>query len=235
MSTSSAAIRSAEIRHILHGKPAASRADLPPVWINIAMGTASTGLTDQACTDYVEAAQLFRYHRTPLAMESLSAIGNDFALECYPDFSNLDSLASNDIEKRTAMAVTQLFEEFGYNVPASFYNVILASTANPSAEVGLKMFHDESKTMRDRLWDAVLHAMLLVTPIGLRVQSIISQQGIRFFHVMDCGCGVKLSHDMPFNITLDEQLKSAYLQNLVAASFEQYGVNATTSAKSRGF
>lgn len=218
----------AEIAKIIHGRPAASLARLPAVWQAIVGGgEASAALSDQARADYVEAAQLFRYHDTPFAQESLSAIGHDFDRALYPDFAQLQ--AETEVARRTIEAVTALFTEFGYEVPASFYQVILAAALREKVGTLMEMFKDKKQLMRDRLQDAVLHAILLVTPVGLRVQSVLSQHGLRFTHVMNCGCNIEVNADAPFTITLDPALKAAYLQNLVAAAFEQYGVNASTS------
>ena len=210
-----------DIARIIHGKPAASLSKLPEVWQRLAAGKGNTGLSDSARLAYAEAAQLFRHHGTPLAMESLTAIGNDFDLSAYPCIM--------------VKAVQDLFDEFGHDVPASFYNVILATLMRDAPEKLMDMFKDKKELMRDRLWDAVLHAMLLVTPIGMRVQSILSRHGLTFTHVMNCGCTIAESADAPFTIALDEKLKPAYLQNMTAAAFEQYGVNASTSRAGRGF
>jgi len=213
----------ADIARIIHGKPAAPLSKLPAVWRTIKN------------QDYIEAAQLFCYHGTPLAMEALTAIGQDFDLGRYPDFRQSLESARTDMTRMTVRAVEALFAEFGTDVPASFYHVILATALRDEADTLMDMFKDKKELMRDRLWDAVLHAMLLVTPVGMRVQSVLSQHGIRFTHVMNCGCVTAKSTDAPFSIALDPALKPAYLQNLLAAAFEQYGVNAATSRSTRGF
>lgn len=216
------------IAAIIKGNPAASLERLPQVWNDIEAGTAAPMLSAQARADYVEAARLFRHHDTPMVMEALSAIGHDFDLEAYPNFEACKQKAQTPFARRVVEAVEGLFAEFGYEVPASFYRVILA------AHNEILLFKGEREMLQDRLWDSVVHGMLLVTPIGLRVQSVLSQYGVRFEHVMECGC-----HDITsverFDIALDPALKSAYLQNMVAASFEQYGVNARTSKAGRGF
>lgn len=212
------------IVHILHAKPAADISELPPMWREMS----GTGLSDGAKALYLEAAQLFRYHRTRLGMEALSTLGSDFRMERYPDFA---ALSDNVTEAGGIEAgVKALFREFGYEVPASFYNVILMTASKGE----LEMFHDEGTLMRDRLLDAVLHGMLLVTPVALRIHSVLSQHGARFSHIMDCGCEVTACEER-FEIALDPALRPAYLQNMLAAAFEQYGTNATTSGTVRGF
>jgi hypothetical protein len=97
------------------------------------------------------------------------------------------------------------------------------------------MFKDDATLMQDRLWDAVLHAALLVTPIGMFIQSAFSKYGLQFTHVMNCGCAAAEYTGDAFHLPLDPELKAAYLQNMIAAALEQYGVNAATSRANRGF
>lgn len=225
-----------DITQIIHGLPAMPVSTLPQIWQRLAKSASGTGLTEQQRRDYVEAAQLFRYHETPLCREALTAIGKDFLLTAYPDFDFLLSLKHNDLAVKTITAAKALFHEFGYSVPASFYNIILETVLrDETSEKGIKLFKNKKILMQDRLWDAVLHASLLVTPIGLYVQSVFSQHGVRFTHLMNCNCSPSLNPDDVFIIKMDQDLKPAYLQNMIAASFEQYGVNAATSREGRGF
>lgn len=221
------------ITQIIQGKPAMAVSTLPTIWQKIADGTATTHLTETARADYVMAARLFRFHNTVLCMESLDAIGHDFDADRYPDCARLLRHAPSDIHARTIRAVGDLFETFGYNVPAAFYNALLGAV---NETTGMRLFYKETELTRDRLWDAVLHAALLVTPIGLYVHSVFSQHGLRFVHMMNCSCKVEpLERDLPFRVSWDRDLAPAHLQNMVAAAFEQYGVNAATSRQNRGF
>lgn len=223
----------AGITQIIHGKPAMAIATLPRVWQELATSRGNTHLSDSARADYVMAARLFRFHNTSLCMESLDAIGHDFDMERYPNCDRLLRHAPSDLHARTIAAVGDLFKTFGYDVPAAFYNALLGAVNDVS---GIRLFHKETELIRDRLWDAVLHAMLLVTPIGLYVHSVFSQHGLRFVHMMNCSCKVEpLERDLPFRVSWDTDLGPAYLQNMVAAAFEQYGVNAATSRENRGF
>ncbi len=212
------------ITQILHGKPAAPLSLLPPVWQKIKN------------QDFIEAARLFRYHDTSLCLEALGAIGRDLLPSAYPDLDARLTNASSEIERRTALCLKGLFSEFGRNVPAAFYNALLGALEEDNETVGRRLFKNKKLQMQDRLWDAVLHAVLLVTPIALYVHSVFSQHGLRFTHMMNCSCKVEIKEDEPpFTVRLDATLKPAYLQNLVAAALEQYGVNASTSGKTRGF
>lgn len=223
-----------DITQIIQGSPAMPVSTLPQIWQRLAKSTSGTGLSEAQRRDYVEAAQLFRYHDTPLYLEALSTIGKDFLLSAYPDFDHWLANATTDLSRNMIGAAKALFDEFGYSVPASFYNIIL-ETIRDETKISIKLFKNKKALMQDRLWDAVLHASLLVTPIGLFVQSIMSQHGVRFTHMMNCSCSPGVNPDQVFFIKLDQDLKAAYLQNMIAASFEQYGVNAATSRSGRGF
>lgn len=223
----------ADVASIIQGRPAASMARLPAIWHAIAEGTAATVLSATIRADYVEAARLFRHHGTALAMEALDAIGHDFTADAYPAFDSY--IPANAVQQKTLDAVRDIFVELGYAAGASLYHVLLDTAFRPRNDELMTMFKDKAELMRDRVQDAVLHASLLVTPVGLYIQSVFSQHGLRFLHVMNCGCGVAESSDAPFAIALDPALKPAYLQNMVAASLEQYGVNAATSRMDRGF
>ena len=212
------------ITAILHGKAASPLSMLPPVWQKIKNH------------DAIEAARLFRYHNTPLAMEALSVIGKDLLPTSYPDLKARLQTAETEVEHRTILCLQSLFDTFGQNVPAAFYNALLGALEEDNQTIGRRLFKYKKLLMQDRLWDAVLHAMLLVTPIALYVHSVFSQHGLRFTHMMNCSCKVEIKEDEPpFSIHLNEALKPAYLQNLIAAALEQYGVNASTSGKTRGF
>ncbi len=225
----------AEIASIIQGKPAVALSRLPSAWQDIAAGSAAVKLDATVRADYVEAAQLFAYHGTPLADEAMTAIAHDFDATSYPDFDALTAQADTTTAQKTISACRTLFNVFGYNVPASFYGVFLATVLREDITRQMPLFKNKSELMRDRLWDAVLHATLLVTPIGLYVQGIMSQHGLRFMHIMNCSCNIYETAEASFDIALDQTLMPAYLQNLVAASFEQYGVNASTSRAGRGF
>ncbi len=220
------------ITRIIQGKPATSVTTLPSIWQTLDVTGDGTNLSDAARRDYVEAAQLFNHHKTPMAYEAMTAIGEDFSVSAYPNFDALADTAETVVAQKTAVVLKDLFAEFGYDVPASFYNALLEVA---ESEKWMDMFKNKDQLMQDRLWDAVMHATLLVTPLGLYVHSVFSQHGLRFTHLMNCSCTVAETTDSAFTVTLDQELKPAYLQNMVAASFEQYGVNASTSKDARGF
>ncbi len=120
------------------------------------------------------------------------------------------------------LALRDLYVEFGYHVPAAFYNALLGALTEDNEAVGRRLFKNKQNLMQDRLWDAVLHAMLLVTPIGLYVHSVFSQHGLRFVHLMNCSCKIEPREDEPpFHMTLDTTLKPA--STLQKSSSSRFG------------
>lgn len=217
------AARHADIARIIQGTAPTPLSLLPAVWQNFHNA------------DYRQAAQMFMSHGTPLAYEALNAIGQDFASHAYPDLNRAAAQATTALAHKTIAALRDIKTEFGHDIPASLYHLMLACVVRDDSEALMDMFKDKSILMRDRLWDATLHAALLVTPIGLRMHSILSRHGLRLEHVMNCGCKITEVSEPAFEIALDPALKPAYLQNMVAAALEQYGVNAATSKAQRGF
>lgn len=224
-----------DIARIIHGKPAAAISQLPQVWQELARGIGNTGLSEAEREAYVEAAQLFTYHGTPMQYEAMVTLAADFSLDRYPDFTACRDRAETPLAQKTVAALEQLFGVFGHSVPAAFYNVVLATVLRDDTSKSMTLFKGDSDLMQDRLWDAVLHGALLVTPIGLYVQSVFSKHGLRLQHMMNCSCITSETTDAPFNVSLDRNLLPAYLQNMLAAAFEQYGTNASTSRSKRGF
>jgi hypothetical protein len=224
-----------DIASIIQGKPAVPLSRLPKVWQNLATEQGATKLSDAARHDYVEAARLFAYHGTPLSREALTVIGDDFSADRYPDLKALQETAQTPLQQKTVAAVAELFGDFGYDAPAALYVALLASAFDTEETESLKLFKQKDLVARDRLWDAALHAMLLVTPVGLYVQSLFSRHGLRFTHVMNCSCVTRETAEAAFDIPLKDDIRAACLQNMIAAAFEQYGVNAATSRQARGF
>lgn len=222
------------INSLKKGTGCASLSDLPEIWTAIANGTIETGLSDESKAHYIEAAQLYKVYDTPKAMEALAIIGEDFKAEKYPDLDKFSDEAETLLEVKTAAALNDLYQEFGRAFPASFYEVFIALVQRPDAHVSIDIFKDKNYLQRDCLWDSILHAILLVNPVSLRVQSVFSKHGLRFQHLKGCTCKVSITAEAPFEVALDPELKTAYLQNVVAAAIEQYDYNAFTASDDYG-
>ncbi|MEC9292206.1 MAG: hypothetical protein VX730_07395 [Pseudomonadota bacterium] len=179
---------------------------------------------------YVEAMQMFAALETPFGKEALTALGQSFQCNAYPELDSFYLTAKTSIQKRTVRVLSTIGEIYGTKLPSAFYQVIL-QTAFADDDM-FPMFKDEELLMQDRIMDAALHAVLLVTPVSLHIQSVFSQEGLRFNHVMACSCWMEATNAPSFDIPAPEgEVKLALLQNVIAATLEQYGVNAVTMPK----
>jgi len=177
----------------------------------------------------------FSSNGTSLAAEAIDALADDLLPSAYPNFDTLKASAAEPFEKCVVAAVAELFGFYGRHVPAAFYNVLLTAAFESQGNLMYRMFEKTSNISRDRLFDAVLHATLLVTPIGMHVQSVLSGYGLELLHVMNCGCKIRAAMHSPFVYSITADTLHALTDNLKAATLEQYGVNARTSGDARGF
>jgi hypothetical protein len=203
---------------VIAGENAVTISQLPPIWQDIAAGVANVGIDKPQI--YVEMAQLFQYklaqgdvdlfHERPelagfksafsqlfgqLAYETLEFYGHDFLIDSYPNFVEiLKNLQSKGIEYadevKVALIGMELFEEFGYELPASFYHVHLAPIYRDHVFEERALRFDKRDIVHKRSWDAVLHAGK-VFAIQMKVQSIASKYGFTYHH--GCGCNSHLS------------------------------------------
>ena len=135
---------------VIAGENATPVSELPETWQAIANGTSNVRLRDPQA--YVKMAQLFHYKLShgdvdlfnerpeiahlkssfcellgQLATETLAFYGQDFQVKDYPDFD----IIFRELERRKVEAERlnvarigiDLFSEFGYDLPASFYRV----------------------------------------------------------------------------------------------------------------
>lgn len=191
---------------------------LPLVWQDIATGAASVGLDNPQ--SYIEMAQLFQYKLEhgdvdlfserpelarlkpsfsqlfgQLAYEALDFYGHDLMIESYPNFENIlqdveSKKAKYAEEVKVARIGIELFDEFGYEMPASFYHVHLAPIYRDHVFEERALRFDKRDIAHKRSWDAVLHAGK-VFAIQMKVQSIASKYGFTYQH--GCGCNSHLS------------------------------------------
>lgn len=200
------------------GENAVDISQLPGIWQDIARGKADVGLSNPQ--NYVEMAQLFQYklehgdvelfderpeltHLKPsfsqllgqLARETLDFYGHDFQIHNYPNFEKiLRDVELKGVgyenEVKVARIGMDLFQEFGYELPASFYQVHLAPIYRDHVFEERALRFDERDIEHKRSWDAVLHACK-VFAIQMKVQSIASQYGFTYQH--GCACNSHLS------------------------------------------
>lgn len=224
---------------------------LPAVWQDIANGVADVGIPEPQI--YVEMAQLFQYkleqgdvdlfNERPeleylkssfcqlfgkLAWETLEFSGYDFLKTSYPDFATLlQELESKSEEFANELKVAriglELFQEFGYELPASFYHVHLAPIYRDYVFEERALRFDKRDIKHKRSWDAILHAGK-VFAMQMKVQSIASKYGFTYQH--GCGCNSHLSSiDKSrgvFEYELTPEKRQRWLRSFIWTAWYEY-------------
>lgn len=233
------------------GENAVHISRLPKVWQDIASGEASFGLANPQ--SYVEMAQLFQYkleqgdvdlfnerpelaHLKPafielfgqLARETLEFYGEDFKVERYPNFAELvrefESKGTEcENELKVARIGLELFQEFGYDLPASFYQVHLAPIFRDTVFEERALRFDPRDREHKRGWDAVLHAGK-VFAVQMKIQSIASKYGFTYQH--GCGCESHLSSiDQArgaFDYDLNPEKRQRWIRSFIWTAWYEY-------------
>ena len=198
---------------IIAGEKATPLSQLPQVWQDIAAGKVEVGFPNPQ--SYVELAQLFQYkletgdvdlfnERPELARfqnqfgqlfgqlgrETLEFYGQDFQVQSYPDFPSLlqvfASQGKNNFNQVKVIRICQeLFAEFGYELPASFYHVYLSPIYQEDIFEERALRYDPRDQAHKRPWDAALHAGK-VFAVQMKLQSIASRHGFTYQHGCDC-------------------------------------------------
>ncbi|MBM3233024.1 hypothetical protein FJZ18_02565 [Candidatus Pacearchaeota archaeon] len=236
--------------HIV-GECASRVEELPKVWQDIAAGSPDYRM--RLRDEYMHMAQLFHHKlhagkvdlydkRTDLvgykqafqglfgtlADEALNFYGHDFRVQEYPDFASIESRlnqADKDYEDKARIVRIgkNLFKEFGYDLPASFYHVHLAPLAREEVcEIRPLRFSEDDK-QNARGWDASLHAQK-VFPMQLTIQSMSSQEG--FFWEHGCGCNHGLSRvgkaDSAFSYKMRPEMRDTWIKDFVWTAWYEY-------------
>jgi len=236
---------------VIAGENAVTVSQLPSVWQDIAKGVSSVGLCDPQ--SYVEMAQLFQYkmeqgdvdlfsdrtdlaHLKPffsqlfgqLARETLEFYGHDLMRDSYPNFEEilrdveLKGPESAD-EVKVARIGIELFSEFGYELPASFYHVHLAPIYRDHVFEERALRFDKRDIKHKRAWDAVLHAGK-VFAIQMKVQSIASKYGFTYQH--GCGCNSHLSSidasSGAFAYELGSEKRQRWIRSFIWTAWYEY-------------
>ncbi|QDL08332.1 hypothetical protein DP113_10805 [Brasilonema octagenarum UFV-E1] len=236
---------------VIVGENAVHISQLPKVWQDIAQGKAGVGLANPQT--YVEMAQLFQYklqqgdvdlfnerpelaHLKPcfkelfglLARETLEFYGQDFKVERYPNFEAiLREFESKGVEYSNEVKVAriclELFNEFDYELPASFYLVHLAPIYRETVFEERALRFDPRDTEHKRGWDAVLHAGK-VFAVQMKIQSIASKYGLTYQH--GCGCESHLSSiDMSlgaFDYQLNTEKRQRWIRSFIWTTWYEY-------------
>jgi hypothetical protein len=224
---------------------------LPPVWQDIASGVARVGMSNPL--SYVEMAQLFQYKLErgdidlfsdrpelsrfqpvfsqlfgQLAWETLEFYGQDFIIDSYPHFTHIlqdiESKGEGYInELKVAQIALELFHEFGYELPASFYHIHLAPIYREHVFEERALRFDKRDQEHKRAWDAILHAQK-VFAIQMKVQSIAAKYGFTYQH--GCGCNSHLSAidaaAGTFAYELSPQKRQRWIRSFVWTAWYEY-------------
>jgi hypothetical protein len=135
------------------------------------------------------------------ALETLEFFGRDYLKSAYPDFDlALSTAKAADGADKVVSFAKAVFGDFGYWLPASFYQMLLCPIERDSIfESRALYFHPESQGVK-RAYDSALHA-LNVTAILMRLQHHASRQGFLLQH--GCGCDHNLSQIIPGQARVD--------------------------------
>ena len=236
---------------VIAGENAVDISQLPPIWQNIAAGKANVGFKD--ADFYVKMAQLFQYKLAQgdvdlfaerpelasfkssfsqlfgkLAYETLEFYGNDFLKDQYPDFQEiLKDVKSKGLEYsnevKVALIGIDLFNEFGYDLPASFYHVHLAPIYRDHVFEERALRFDKRDIEHKRSWDAILHSGK-VFAVQMKVQSIASKYGFTYHH--GCGCNSHLSSidisEGEFNYELSPEKYQRWVRSFIWTAWYEY-------------
>ena len=236
---------------VIEGEQAASVDRLPKSWQDINAGKSNTKLSNPE--EYVKMAQLFLHkmshgdvdlfnesenlaHLKPafcemfgtLAWEALDFYAKDFDVDRYPNFDLIEKELSPEEEdytgrKQIVEIGKALFEEFGYDFPASFYHVHLAPIYREEVSEVRPLRFSEQDKLNARAWDASLHGQK-VFPIQLMVQSISSKHG--FFQEHGCGCNHAMTRvgttDTSFDYQIRPQMRNTWIRDFTWTIWYEY-------------
>lgn len=236
---------------VIKNEKAVPVSQLPKIWQDIADGSANVGFSSKQI--YVEMAQLFQYkleqgdvdlfNERPefchlkssfcelfklLAQETLEFYGHDFEIQKYPNFPEIIEQAESKglqylNEVKVAHIGRELFQEFGYELPASFYQVHLAPIYRDHVFEERALRFDIRDIEHKRSWDAILHAGK-VFAIQMKIQSIASQYGFTYQH--GCGCNSHLSSideaKGEFEYDLQPEKRQRWLRSFIWTAWYEY-------------
>ncbi|MEL6902774.1 MAG: hypothetical protein AAFP07_17690 [Cyanobacteria bacterium J06606_4] len=214
---------------ILQGVDAVEVGRLPLVWQKIAAGSVEVGHQDPAflvalarlfytkATDcsaeffrrkgFQQSAD-FQFFYAEGAEETLEFFGHDFIQSAYPDFDlALKTARAKDGAERVVAFARAVFNDFGYDLPASFYWMLLCPIERDSIYEARPMFFDPQMQGVKRAYDACLHGFN-VTAMLMRVQAHASEQGLLVQH--GCGCDHSLAQLIPGGAKLSFEFESAW-------------------------
>lgn len=146
--------------------------------------------------------------------ETLDFFGHDFLATAYPNFERSScrralptrqTAKAQDGAERVIAFAQSVFEDFGHELPASFYWMLLCPIERDSIYEARPMFFDPQMQGVKRAYDACLHGFN-VTAMLMRIQAHASEQGLLLQH--GCGCDHSLAQMIPGQSKLSFEFES---------------------------
>lgn len=163
-----------------------------------------------------------------LAWEAVSHFGEAFLPESYPDFEQIrTAIRARNMQQEECTAlveiVSDLFDQLGYDVPATFYWTFLHPLERSNLfEVRSFRFSEQDLDVA-RKFDAILHGGY-VSMLRRLIDSISSHHGYYLEH--GCGCENHLAKlkpcDSPFNYTIPSEARQKTLRAFLWSVMEEY-------------
>lgn len=156
-----------------------------------------------------------------LAYEAVDHYGEAFLPESYPNLDQIRQaivLLSHQTPERLALidTVSDLFDELGYDVPATFYWTFLHPLQRDDLfEIRSFRFSEQDLGVA-RQFDAILHGGY-VSMLRRLIDSISSRHG--YFIEHGCGCENHLAKLKPCDSAFDYQLPTATRRKTLRAFF----------------
>jgi hypothetical protein len=239
------AISSPELTTI-NGEPAVPLEQMPESWQRIATGnwmseprvyTAMAQVflaknrhghilfLERSSTEHL--AQAYREGNGQLAWEAVQHYGEAFLPENYPNLQDLRQQIQQDEQQseRNALLniVSELFDELGYDVPATFYWTFLHPLQRTDLFEVRSFRFSESDLAVARQFDAILHGGY-VTMLRRLIDSVSSRHG--YFIEHGCGCENHLAKlkpcDSSFNYSIPEDARRKTLRAFFWSVMEEF-------------
>ncbi|MBD2020498.1 hypothetical protein H6F43_09890 [Leptolyngbya sp. FACHB-36] len=231
----------------INGEPAVALEHMPESWQRIAIGTWMTEprvytamaqvflakhqqghflFTERSDTEHLRDAYCEGNRR--LAWEAVCHYGEAFLPERYPDLQQIQSAIQAESAQQTERLalvniVSDLFDQLGYDVPATFYWTFLHPLQRSDLfEVRSFRFSEQDLGVA-RKFDAILHGGY-VSPFRRLIDSISSRYG--YFLEHECGCENHLAKlkpcDSAFEYAIPEKMRQKTLRAFFWSVMEEY-------------
>lgn len=154
-----------------------------------------------------------------LAYEAVEHYGNAFLPEHYPDFEDIrQQVSGHQTSERMALidTVSDLFDELGYDVPATFYWTFLHPLQRDDVFELRSFRFSEQDLGVARQFDAILHGGY-VSMLRRLIDSVSSRHG--YFIEHGCACENHLAKLKPCDSPFDYQLPAATRHKTLRAFF----------------